>query len=73
MPHERFHFKDRAALERKIADLGLDIPLSDDISILFSHVVVARRILPNRLVVLPMEGADGDPAGPKAWRIARNG
>ena len=63
MPHERFRFKDRAALERKIADLGLDIPLSDDISILFSQVVVARRILPNRFVVLPMEGADGDPAG----------
>ena len=63
MPHERFHFKDRAALERKIADLGLDIPLSDDVSILFSPVVVARRILPNRLVILPLEGADGDPAG----------
>jgi 2,4-dienoyl-CoA reductase-like NADH-dependent reductase (Old Yellow Enzyme family) len=63
MPHERFRFKDRSALERKIADLGLDIPLSDDISILFSQVVVARRILPNRFVVLPMEGADGDPAG----------
>jgi len=63
MPHERFHFKDRAALERTIAHLGLDVPLSDDISILFSHVVVARKVLPNRLVVLPMEGADGDPAG----------
>ncbi len=63
MPHERFHFKDRAALEKKIAALGLDIPLSDDISILFSHAVVARKILPNRFVILPMEGADGDPSG----------
>jgi 2,4-dienoyl-CoA reductase-like NADH-dependent reductase (Old Yellow Enzyme family) len=63
MPHERFRFKDRAALERKIADLGLDIPFSDDISILFSHVVLARRVLLNRFVVLPMEGADSDPAG----------
>jgi 2,4-dienoyl-CoA reductase (NADPH2) len=63
MPHERFRFKDRLALEKKISDLGLDIPLSDDISILFSPVVVARKVLPNRLVVLPMEGADGDPSG----------
>jgi len=63
MPHERFRFKDRLALERRISDLGLDIPLSDDISILFSPFVVSRRVLPNRLVVLPMEGADGDPAG----------
>jgi 2,4-dienoyl-CoA reductase-like NADH-dependent reductase (Old Yellow Enzyme family) len=63
MPHERFRFKDRAALEQKITDLGLDIPFADDISILFSHVVLARRVLPNRFAVLPMEGADADPAG----------
>ncbi len=63
MSHERFHFRDRAALKRKIAALGLDIPVSDDISILFSHVVVARRVLPNRFAVLPMEGADGDASG----------
>jgi 2,4-dienoyl-CoA reductase-like NADH-dependent reductase (Old Yellow Enzyme family) len=63
MPHERFRFKDRPALKKKISDLGLDIPLSDDISILFSPVVVARKVLPNRFVILPMEGADGDPSG----------
>jgi 2,4-dienoyl-CoA reductase-like NADH-dependent reductase (Old Yellow Enzyme family) len=63
MPHECFRFKDRLALEKKISDLGLDIPLSDDISILFSPVVVARRVLPNRFVVLPIEGADADPSG----------
>ena len=63
MPHERFRFKDRAALEKKIAALGLAIPVSDDISVLFSHVVVARRVLPNRFAVLPMEGADGDASG----------
>lgn len=63
MRHERFRFKNRAALERRIADLGLDIPLSNDISILFSPVVVARKTLANRFVVLPLEGADGDPAG----------
>jgi 2,4-dienoyl-CoA reductase-like NADH-dependent reductase (Old Yellow Enzyme family) len=63
MPHERFHFKDQAALAKKSAALGLDIPISDDISILFSHVVVARKVLPNRLAVMPMEGADGDSSG----------
>ena len=72
MPHERFRFKDRATLERKIAELGRDIPLSDDISVLFSHVVVARRVLPNRFMVLPMEGADGDAAGcPSALTLRR--
>jgi len=63
MPHERFRFKDRFALERKVAELGLDIPFSDDIAVLFSPIVVARRILPNRFVILPMEGADADLTG----------
>jgi 2,4-dienoyl-CoA reductase-like NADH-dependent reductase (Old Yellow Enzyme family) len=72
MAHERFRFKDRASLERRIADLGLDIPLSDDISILFSQVVLAKRVLPNRFVALPMEGADGDSAGrPTALTLRR--
>jgi 2,4-dienoyl-CoA reductase-like NADH-dependent reductase (Old Yellow Enzyme family) len=60
---ERFHFKDRAALEEKIWELGLDIPLSDDISILFSPVVISGRTLPNRFVVHPIEGADAEPDG----------
>ncbi|MEW5899925.1 MAG: hypothetical protein AB1715_00500 [Acidobacteriota bacterium] len=63
MPHERFRFKDRASLERKISELGLDIPLSDDISILFSPVDVAGRTLPHRFVVLPLEGGDADFSG----------
>jgi 2,4-dienoyl-CoA reductase (NADPH2) len=63
MPHERFHFSDRAALERRVAELGLDIPLSDDISCLFSPVYLPGKTLLNRFVVLPMEGADAEPSG----------
>lgn len=63
MPHGRFQFANRAALERKIGALGLDIPLSDDISILFSPVYLPGKTLLNRFVVLPMEGADADAAG----------
>ena len=63
MKHDRFRFQDRAALEEKIAELGLDIPLSDDISILFSPIVIAGRTLPNRFLIHPMEGADADPSG----------
>ncbi len=63
MPHERFHFSDRAALERTISKFRLDIPFSDDISVLFSPVYMPGKTLLNRFVVLPMEGADGDPSG----------
>jgi 2,4-dienoyl-CoA reductase (NADPH2) len=63
MAHERFRFSDRAALERRIVELGLDIPLSDDISCLFSPVYLPGKTLLNRFVVLPMEGADAEPTG----------
>jgi 2,4-dienoyl-CoA reductase (NADPH2) len=63
MRHERFRFKDRAGLERKIAELRLDLPLADDISALFSPIRVAGKTLTNRFAVHPLEGADADPSG----------
>ena len=72
MNHERFHFKNRRALERKIAELGLELPVADDISILFSPVKVAGTILPNRFAVHPLEGADSEPSGgPSALTFRR--
>ncbi len=61
--HERFRFRDRAALEEKVRRLGLDMPLEDDPSPLFSPLNVGGRTLFNRLVTLPMEGADAEPSG----------
>ncbi len=63
MSHERFRFTSRAPLEKKITELGLDIPFSDDVSALFSHLYMPGRTLLNRFVVLPMEGADADSSG----------
>ncbi|MGB7295844.1 MAG: hypothetical protein WBC70_09680 [Candidatus Aminicenantales bacterium] len=63
MSHERFQFANRAALERKITELGLDIPFSDDVSVLFCPVYLPGKTLLNRFAVLPMEGADADAAG----------
>ncbi len=63
MAHQRFQFANRASLERKVSELGLDIPFSDDVSNLFCRVYLPGRTLINRFVVLPMEGADADSAG----------
>jgi 2,4-dienoyl-CoA reductase (NADPH2) len=63
MRHERFRFKDRAALERKIVELHVDLPLADDISTLFSSIRVAGKTLANRFAIHPLEGADADPSG----------
>jgi len=63
MTHEVFRFKDRAALEWRIAEFCLDIPLADDISCLFSPIMIAGKTLPNRFVIHPLEGADADADG----------
>ncbi len=61
--HEKFNFRTKEALLQKIADLGIDIPFADDISVLFERVPIAGRTLANRFVVQPMEGADADGDG----------
>jgi len=58
--HERFGFASPAALLEKIADLGLAIPFSDDISALLRPIELGGRQVPNCLVVQPMEGHDAD-------------
>lgn len=69
--HERFRFATREALSQKIRELGVDIPLSDDVGILLVPVDVGGRKVPNRFAVQPMEGrdgrADGSP-GPLTFR-----
>ena len=52
--HERFAFRDLQALEEKLRRLGLDIPMSDDLSPLFLPLSVGSKTLPNRLAALPM-------------------
>jgi hypothetical protein len=61
--HERFKFKNKQEFLKKIQELNLDIPFSDDIRILFDRTVIQEKTLPNRSAVHPMEGADGDAEG----------
>ncbi len=61
--HELFHFQSLDELRRRIAELRLDLPVSDDASTLLDPVKLNGRTLANRFVVLPMEGCDGTPDG----------
>jgi 2,4-dienoyl-CoA reductase (NADPH2) len=61
--HEKFHFRRGEDLQAKSQSLGLDIPFSQDIDTLFEPVSLGGKILPNRLAVQPMEGADAGPGG----------
>ncbi len=61
--HARFKFKDKHALLKKAEELGIDLPFSDDIQILFESVTFNGKQAPNRFAVHPMEGFDSEPDG----------
>jgi 2,4-dienoyl-CoA reductase-like NADH-dependent reductase (Old Yellow Enzyme family) len=61
--HERFRFKSKEELLKKAADLGLNLPFSDDISPLLRQITIGTFNIENRLVVQPMEGYDSEADG----------
>jgi 2,4-dienoyl-CoA reductase (NADPH2) len=61
--HESFHFKSLDALNAAIVALGLEIQTDADVSPLNEPAGCGALRLPNRFVVLPMEGCDGLPDG----------
>jgi len=63
MKHEKFNFKTKEELLHKAQQLGLDLPFSEDIDILFNKIKVAGKTLPNRFAVHPLEGADAEAEG----------
>lgn len=50
-------------LRRELDDLGLDLPIQEDVSVLGDSVSIGERSTPNRFVVQPMEGFDSTPDG----------
>ena len=63
MPHERFRFRTLDALTARIDELGLDLPVTDDLSPLARRVRIGSKETPNALAIHPMEGCDGTPDG----------
>ena len=61
--HKRFHLKDLDLLRRELVELGLSLPIDEDLSILAEEVPVGGHHTPNRFVVQPMEGFDSDADG----------
>ena len=60
---DRFRFKTAGELRARAAELGLDLPFSDRVDLLFAQGQVAGHPISNRLVAQPMEGCDGHPSG----------
>jgi len=71
-PHARFRLRSAAHLRDEAGRLGLDIPFRDDVSVLLDRAVIGGGAVPNRLAVLPMEGADAERTGaPSASTLRR--
>ncbi|MGZ5499465.1 MAG: NADH:flavin oxidoreductase, partial [Candidatus Aminicenantales bacterium] len=62
-PHKRFRLRTPGDLRAEALRLGLDIPYRDDLSVLLEESSIGGRKVPNRLAVLPMEGADAERPG----------
>lgn len=69
--HEKFNFKSLAEVRQKIDALGIDLPLSEDLSPLAAPVRVGTRTAPNAMAVLPMEGCDSLPDGAPSELVER--
>ncbi len=69
--HAKFRLRTAAELRAEAGRLGLDIPYEDGISALLGKVPIGGREIPNRLAVLPMEGADAEAGGAPSERTLR--
>jgi 2,4-dienoyl-CoA reductase (NADPH2) len=70
--HARFRLGSADDLRAESGRLGLDIPYQEDVSVLVERASLGGRPTPNRLAVLPMEGADAEPSGtPSEWTRRR--
>jgi NADPH-dependent glutamate synthase beta subunit-like oxidoreductase/2,4-dienoyl-CoA reductase-like NADH-dependent reductase (Old Yellow Enzyme family) len=61
--HERFHLDTLDDLRAKLAALGIELPISEDLSVLADTVDLGPVAAWNRFVVHPMEGFDSLPDG----------
>ncbi|AEC02776.1 NADH:flavin oxidoreductase [Parasphaerochaeta coccoides] len=69
--HERFCFPLYEDLEKRIEELGVDITLQEDLSVLASPVVAGKKRASNSIAILPMEGCDSEPDGSPSELVTR--
>lgn len=63
MQHEKFHYASLEAVKAKAEELNKKLALSADTDLLKQPLYINGHILPNRLVIQPMEGCDGTTEG----------
>ncbi|WP_409967831.1 NADH:flavin oxidoreductase [Bengtsoniella intestinalis] len=69
--YEQFNFKSLDDLNNKTKELGYDMVLDNDVSILKETVNIGSKVAPNKLAILPMEGCDSNPDGSPSELVIR--
>lgn len=67
----KFHYNSLEELKAEIEELGVDIPVTEDISPLFKKVRINNIYAPNAFAILPMEGCDSNPDGSPSELVKR--
>lgn len=68
---QKFNFKTIDDIKAKIAELGVNITLSDDLAPLKKPVKIGNKIAPNSMAILPMEGCDSNRDGSPSELVYR--
>ena len=68
---ERFQIPTYEDLEKQIAQLGVDIQITKDLSSLAKPVMIHGHRVPNAMAILPMEGCDSNPDGSPSELVLR--
>ena len=72
MLHEKFHYKSLEELVDRADELGIKFPFAEQTNILATSINIGNKVLPNRLGIAPMEGADSLPDGsPSEYTLRR--
>lgn len=66
---KRFNLKSLDDLKTALDANRLELPISNNLSVLDQSVKIGERNLPNRFIVQPMEGVDGDPVTGSATEL----
>ena len=70
--HAEYQLRSAEDLHAEADRLGLEIPYEERTSVLLEKTSLSGRSVPNRLAVLPMEGADAEADGaPSEWTFRR--
>lgn len=58
-----FHYRNLKEVKEELKNLNLELPLSENLSVLDAPIVIGGKKIANRVIIQPMEGCDGEEDG----------